>query len=46
MKKIGIYLCALWACGLMACSDDNEIGYVEPWEDEYVLPQGKYRGFL
>ena len=41
MKKIGIYLCALWACGLMACSDDNEIGYVEPWEDEYVLPQGK-----
>lgn len=41
MKKIGIYVCILWACGLMACSDDNEIDYVEPWTDEYVLPQGK-----
>ena len=41
MKKIAIYLCGLWACCLTACSDDNEIGYVEPWEEEYVLPQGK-----
>ena len=41
MKKIAIYLCGLWACCLMACSNDNEIGYVEPWEEEYVLPQGK-----
>lgn len=41
MKKISAYLCVLWACCLMACSDDDEIGYVEPWEDEYVLPQGK-----
>ena len=41
MKKTAIYLCALLACCLAACSDNDEIGYVEPWEDEYVLPQGK-----
>ena len=41
MEKIVIYLCGLWVCCLTACSDNEEIGYVEPWEEEYVLPQGK-----
>ena len=41
MKKAGVYLCVLWACCLAACSDNDEIGYVEEWKEEYVLPQGK-----
>lgn len=41
MKKIMNYLMVLFVCGFIACSGNDKIEYIEPWTEEYVLPQGK-----
>ena len=42
MKKISIYFLSFWTCLLFACSGNDEVDVIEPWEEmEYELPQGK-----
>lgn len=41
MKRMNIYIILFLSMWLMACSEENGVGNVEPMAPDYVLPQGK-----
>ena len=41
MKRINVCFLSLWVCSLLACSGNDDVDVIEPWGEEYELPQGK-----
>lgn len=41
MRKILVYLGIILGCSISACSGNDDVETIEPWNEEYVLPQGK-----
>ena len=41
MKRMNIYIALFLSLCLLACSEENGVGNVDPLEPDYILPQGK-----